>query len=74
MDLNLQLGFGGNVFELHFPFPFFKGSGDKVPFDATVDKELVDAHELVAELIVVDIAFDGGQGGLQRLLNREQDD
>ena len=69
VNLYVELGFGRDVLKLHSSFPFFEGLGDELLFDLALDQNLIDALELIAQLLVVDVAFDGGQRGLEGLLN-----
>ena len=69
MNLDMQLSFGRDILKPHLGFPLFEGFGDKLMFDLALGEQLIDAQELITQLTVVDIAFDGRQGRLKRLLN-----
>jgi hypothetical protein len=72
MDLNLALGFGGDVLEFATGLPVIEGRSDELFFDAALNEELIDPQELVAQTLVIDIAFDGGQRWLEGLLDKQQ--
>ena len=72
MDLNLALGLGGDVLELALGFPVLEALGNELGFDAALQKKLIDAEELFAQALVVDITFDGGQRRPEPLLNRKK--
>ncbi len=72
MDLDLALHFGGDAFELATSLPGLEAGGDELGFEATLQEEPIDTQELLAHTLVIDIAFDGGQWGLEQLLNGKQ--
>src|SRR5215475_14513167 len=72
MDLDLSLCFGGNVLESAPSLPGLEAGGDELGFQATLKEKLIDTQELLAHTLVIDIAFDSGQRGLEQLLNRKQ--
>src|SRR5207245_5869193 len=72
MDLNLALGLGGNVFEFGPSLPVLEAVCNELRFDTAVKQKLIDAQELVAQTLIVDIAFDGGQRGPEQLLNEKK--
>jgi hypothetical protein len=72
VDLNLALCFGGNALESAAGHPGLEAGGDELGFEAALAEKLVDTQELLAYASVIDVAFDGGQRGLEQLLNGEQ--
>ncbi|PYJ91136.1 MAG: hypothetical protein DME62_15845 [Verrucomicrobia bacterium] len=72
MDLNLALGFGGDVLEWATGLPVFETRRDELFLNAALNQELIDTQELIAQTPVIDIAFDSGQRRLEGLLNGNQ--
>ena len=72
MDLNLALGLGGDVLELAAGLPVLEARRDELFFQAALPEELIDPEELLAQTLVIDIAFDGRQRWLKGLLNGQQ--
>jgi hypothetical protein len=72
MDLDLALRFGGDAFESVTSLPGLEAGGDELGFEATLQKQPIDTQELLAHTLVIDIAFDGGQRGLETLLKGKQ--
>ncbi|HYV27204.1 MAG TPA: hypothetical protein VFA77_06700, partial [Candidatus Eisenbacteria bacterium] len=61
MDLNLALGFGRDVLEWAVSLPIFETLGNDLRFEPALEEQLIDPEKLLAQTLVVDIAFDGGQ-------------
>ena len=72
MDLDSSLCFERDVLELHTGFPLFKALCDELLFNPAVNEKFIDATELIGQGVIVDIAHDGRQLGLQGLLNGNQ--
>jgi hypothetical protein len=72
MDLNLALGFGGDVLEFAPGLPVLEARRDELLLKAALNQELIDAQELLAQTLVIDIALDGGQRRLEGLLNGKE--
>ena len=49
-----------------------QSSGNELRFDAALSKQLIDAQELLAQALVVNIALDSGQRRREPLLNGEK--
>jgi len=74
VDLVVALGFGGGRApgELRALEPLLDTLLEELLFQAALDQQFVDALQLPAELLVIDIALDGGQGGLERQGKRNE--
>ena len=72
MDLNLTLRFRGDVLEWAASFPAFKSIRNELSLQSALQEKLVDAQQLLAQTRVVDITLDGGQSGLEQLLNGQK--
>ncbi len=72
MDLNLALRFGREVLEWAVSLPVFETLGDELRFEPALQEQLIDTEKLLAQTLVVDIAYDGGQRRSEELLNRNK--
>jgi hypothetical protein len=68
----LLVGFGRDVLELAPRLPILQARRDELLFDPALNEELIDAQELLAQTLVIDIAYDGGQRHWEGLLNGKQ--
>jgi hypothetical protein len=63
MSLNLTLDLGGDVLEFAVSLPVLETIGNELGFEAALKKQLIDAEQLLAQALVIDMPSMVGRAG-----------